>query len=111
MAVSITVTRGTSTVVRFTFTVPSWSGSTPNPTYTLTDPVTVQLIWRVGGGTDTTWTYTSSGGHITKLSTGVYTATIPSKTVTATTISGKVVGTGNCTAVGQFSIVVDPTAV
>lgn len=56
---------GTAVTVQATFTV----GNAP------TDPTTITMKFRSGGNTITTWTY-GGAGSITRVSTGVYSATL-----------------------------------
>lgn len=102
----ITVTRGTAVTVFFQFTKPT-RASYPNVVQVPADPTNVKLVYKWTAGTETTWTY--GGGQIGKLGTGLYVATLPTKTGPATIIEGKVIGTGIVTAVSQFAIRVTPT--
>lgn len=113
---AITVQRRTSVTVFAYFAVPDRATFHPtppaNPKTTPTDPTAVKFVWALQGGSETTWTYTATSGPISKLSTGVYVATIPTKTATNvhSTIRGTVYGTGTCTASATFAITVTPTA-
>ena len=116
MAVNVTaiqVNEGTAVMVVASFTVPT-TASYPTITQKPQAPAAVKFQWRWAGGTVTTWTYAKAGTtHITKLAsphTNVFVATISTKTATTTTLSGLVVGTGTCTATGEFAIQVVPVA-
>lgn len=67
-------------------------------TGTATDPTTVTLEWRIGGGEVTTWTYDSTD-NITRTGTGVYSATITTTGASSTTVVLKWRGEGACAAV------------
>ena len=69
-----------------------------NPTGVATTPSTVTLEFRYQGGTKTTYTYGSTG-NITKVSTGVYKATLTTDTSKAPMWTVKWTGTGACAAV------------
>lgn len=82
-----------------TFSVPNGEGQSE-----LTDPSTITLKFRVGGGATTTWVYQGTGG-IEKVSTGVYTADIDTTGLPgAWTVEW--VGTGTCAAVSITQLTV-----
>lgn len=79
-----------------------------NPTGVLTDPTTVTLKWRNQGTTTTTWTYNSTG-HITRVTTGVYHATLTTATSVSSSWTAEWKGTGTVAAVSVVSFTVMPT--
>lgn len=103
---SLAVLVGTSVLSVVQFTVPTLAAF-PTVTKVATTPATVALSWAFQGEAKTTWTY-GVGSHITKLGTGLYVATITTKTAPSSQIIGTWTGTGNCTVQVQFTLDVTP---
>ncbi len=104
----VQVNAGTAVLTVCAFTVPTLTAY-PAITDAPTDPAIVKLTWHFLGDAPTTWTYGTPTTHIAKLSTGVYYATISTKTAPTTRILGRWIGTAVCTVVVPFSITVTPT--
>lgn len=103
---SLSVLVGTSVLTVVQFTTPTLD-EFPTVTKVPATPVTVALSWAFQGQEKTVWTYGETG-HITKLESGLYVATISAKTAPSTQIIGTWTGTGNCTVVVQFTVNVTP---
>jgi hypothetical protein len=90
---------GTALVTTITFEVPSPTLGSPTPT----DPSTITVAYKVNNGTWTTYTYGVS--TISRVSQGMYTATLDT-----TSLPGqwtiKWTGTGACKVVDISSVVV-----
>jgi hypothetical protein len=108
--VTINVTRGTAVTVFVQFTKPTQATFTlterPIVTQVAATPTTVYFKWWWEGkyATATTWKYGS--GHVTKLKTGLYVATITTTDGTTAKIIGVCTGTGGVKATAQWTITV-----
>lgn len=97
---------GTAVTTTVTFTNPV-AGEAPS-SWPPVDPSTVTLVFIAGtGATATTWTYGGTGS-IVKVSTGVYSAELPT-TGTEGPWQVKWTGTGACAAVSISGFKVTPT--
>jgi hypothetical protein len=83
---------GTAITSTATFAVPGGA---------ITDPTTVILKFKIGAGSTQTWQYLGAG-NITRISTGVYSAEIPTDTTYGSpgTCTVEWVGSGACAALG-----------
>lgn len=106
----IRVNAGTAVTVFFHFEKPTRT-TYPNVQSVVAVPLAVQVIWQwTGQPTPTTYTYTPTGGEITKLAgSTAFVCTISSRTAPSDTLTGRVTGAGGgVTATAPFEIVLDP---
>jgi hypothetical protein len=90
----VDVYAGTAVAVTATFV---------DPTGAVTDPTTVTFKFKAGAAATISWTY--AAGQVTKVSTGVYTATLDT-TGLAGNWTVEILGTGACAAVSSVSFAV-----
>lgn len=109
VSVHIEVNLGTAVTVFAQFSKPTRS-SYPTVKLVPADPLTVKYQWGWYGGTLTTWVFTVGGGAITRLATGLYVATIPTRTPKTSNVQkilGIVSGLTVVTATAPFTFDVE----